>query len=68
MPRDRPGFVDDAPSALVADIRRHGLGIVVWHEERPFELRALARLDVDGICTNRPDVLAAILSEERGER
>ena len=46
---------------LIADIRGHGLGIILWHEERPEELRELVKLDVDGICTNTPDVLAAIL-------
>jgi glycerophosphoryl diester phosphodiesterase len=46
---------------LIDTFRRHGLGIVVWHEERPEELRELVKLDVDGICTNTPDVLAAIL-------
>ncbi len=46
---------------LIATIRRHGLGIIVWHEERPEELRELAKLDVDGICTNTPDILASIL-------
>ena len=46
---------------LIAAIRGHGLGIVLWHEERPEELRELVKLDVDGICTNTPDVLAAIL-------
>lgn len=49
--------------ALIASIRRRGLGLIVWHEERPEELRELVRLDVDGICTNTPDVLATILSE-----
>ena len=48
---------------LIASIRQHGLGIVLWHEERPQELRELVKLDVDGICTNTPDVLAAILRE-----
>ena len=47
--------------ALIAAIRQRGLGIIVWHEERPEELRELARLDVDGICTNTPDLLASIL-------
>jgi glycerophosphoryl diester phosphodiesterase len=47
--------------ALIAAIRQQGLGIVVWHEERPEELRELVRLDVDGICTNTPDLLASIL-------
>ena len=48
---------------LIAAMRSHGLGIVVWHEERPEELRELVKLDVDGICTNTPDVLAGILAE-----
>jgi glycerophosphoryl diester phosphodiesterase len=51
---------------LVASIHGHGLGIVVWHEERPEELRELVQLDVQGICTNRPDVLAGILSQVGG--
>jgi glycerophosphoryl diester phosphodiesterase len=46
---------------LIGMIRGRGLGIVLWHEERPEELRELVKLDVDGICTNTPDVLAAIL-------
>ena len=46
---------------LIADIRGHVLGIILWHEERPEELRELVKLDVDGICTNTPDVLATIL-------
>jgi glycerophosphoryl diester phosphodiesterase len=49
--------------ALVARIRQHGLGIVIWHEERPAVLRELVRMEVDGICTDTPDVLSAILKE-----
>jgi len=48
---------------MIARIRRHGLGIVLWHEERPDELRQLVKLDVDGICTDKPDLLASILEE-----
>jgi len=47
--------------ALIAGIRQHGLGIVLWHEERPAELRELVQLDVDGICTDTPDILLSIL-------
>jgi glycerophosphoryl diester phosphodiesterase len=50
---------------LLAQIRGQGLGIVVWHEERPEELDQLAQLDVDGICTNTPDVLSYILREKQ---
>jgi glycerophosphoryl diester phosphodiesterase len=49
---------------LLDAIRAAGLGIMLWHEERPEELRALVQLDVDGICTNTPDVLAEILQEQ----
>ena len=49
---------------LLAGIRRRGLGLILWHEERPAELRELVKLDVDGICTNTPDVLSNILREK----
>jgi len=49
------------PPSLVSEIRRHGLGIILWHEERPEELLELVKLQVDGICTNTPDILAATL-------
>ena len=52
---------------LMDAIHRADLGIVLWHEERPAELRELVQLEVDGICTNTPDVLTRILEEQRGE-
>jgi len=51
-------------SARIAAIRRCSLGIVLWHEERPARLRKLVKFDVDGICTNTPDVLTNILQQE----
>ena len=42
---------------LLSALRASGLGIVLWHEERPSELEVLCRLDVDAICTNAPDLL-----------
>jgi glycerophosphoryl diester phosphodiesterase len=54
-------------SSLVEKIRSHSLGIVIWHEERPEELRELVKCDIDAICTNTPDVLADILKEEKGK-
>jgi glycerophosphoryl diester phosphodiesterase len=52
--------------ALIGRFRQNGLGIVVWHEERPSELRELVKLDVDGICTNTPDVLTKVLRDQEG--
>ena len=46
---------------MLRAVRGAGLGIMLWHEERPEELRELIRLDVDGICTNAPDVLSSLL-------
>jgi glycerophosphoryl diester phosphodiesterase len=51
--------------AMISDIRQSGLGLIVWHEERPAELRELVKLDVDGICTDTPDVLSNILWEKQ---
>lgn len=42
---------------LLAAIHAAGLGIILWHEERESELAALTKIDVDGICSNKPDLL-----------
>jgi glycerophosphoryl diester phosphodiesterase len=42
----------------VKRVREAGLGIVLWHEERPEEIAALRRLGVDGICSNAPELLS----------
>ncbi len=53
---------DPHPSALLtpewlATVRAAGLQIITWHEERPTEIAALQRLGVDGICSDRPELL-----------
>lgn len=52
--------------AVIQGCRRHNLGIITWHEEHPSELRKLVELDVDGICTNTPDLLQQILNDSKG--
>jgi glycerophosphoryl diester phosphodiesterase len=44
-------------STLLSTLHGAGLGIVLWHEERPDELSVLKTLDVDAICSNTPDQL-----------
>ena len=41
----------------VARVRAADLGIVCWHEERPEEIAGLARVGVDGICSDVPELL-----------
>ena len=43
--------------ALLGRLRGAGLGIVLWHEERPEIIARLRGLPVDGVCGNRPELL-----------
>ena len=52
-------------SALIERLRRSGLTITLWHEERSEELRALVALQPDAICTNTPAVLRRIVDAHR---
>ncbi|HIE28510.1 TPA: glycerophosphodiester phosphodiesterase [Candidatus Poribacteria bacterium] len=37
----------------------NGLRVIIWHEERPEEIREIIKRDIYGICSNLPDLLAA---------
>jgi glycerophosphoryl diester phosphodiesterase len=58
-----PGWESDPhPSALLTPdwlcaVRAAGLRVISWHEERPVEIAALKQLGVDGICSDRPELL-----------
>lgn len=43
--------------AWLARVRAAGLGIITWHEERPEVIAGLRRRGVDGICSDRPELL-----------
>ncbi len=43
--------------AWVAHVREAGLGIICWHEERPEDIAALRQIGVDGICSDKPELL-----------
>lgn len=52
----------DSPQDLIAGewmerVRSAGLGVVCWHEERLSVIAALQTLDVDGICSDQPELL-----------
>jgi glycerophosphoryl diester phosphodiesterase len=44
-------------------LRDAGLSIILWHEERESELRALVALCPDAICTNLPSTLRRIVDK-----
>jgi glycerophosphoryl diester phosphodiesterase len=47
--------------AAIDRLRRAGLAITLWHEEREDELQRLVALEPDAICTNTPAVLRRIV-------
>ena len=50
---------------FVEAAHRHGLAVHVWTIDDDEEMRALLDLGVDGIITDRPTALAAVLAERR---
>ena len=43
-------------------VKKAGLGVLIWHEEHVIPMRHLFALDIDGICSNKPDVVAKELA------
>ena len=63
-----------SPAASIAGrgaidrLRRAGLAITLWHEEREDELRAMVAFEPDAICTNTPAVLRRIVDAHAASR
>jgi len=53
-------------SVPVAALRAQGIKIVPWTTNDPERMRALIRSGVDGLISDRPDLLQKVLAEERG--
>jgi glycerophosphoryl diester phosphodiesterase len=62
----RQGRVVLVDERIVAAAHRRGMQVHVWTIDDPDEMRRLLDLGVDGIMTDRPAVLKAVL-EERGD-
>ncbi|HEY7904982.1 MAG TPA: glycerophosphodiester phosphodiesterase [Casimicrobiaceae bacterium] len=50
--------------AAIDQLRRAGLAVTLWHEERLEELRALVAVLPDAICTNTPEALRRIVDSQ----
>ncbi|MCU1324528.1 MAG: glycerophosphoryl diester phosphodiesterase [Acidobacteriaceae bacterium] len=53
------------PSVNVAALHQAGFQIVPWTTNDPVKIRALLALHVDGIITDRPDILQSVLKDAR---
>ena len=49
----------------VAELRRAGFKVVPWTTNDPEKMRAIIRLGVDGLISDRPDLLQKVVAEER---
>ena len=57
-----PSYEDATPEA-VAEAKALGLKVGAWTVNDPADMRRLIGLGLDGICTDRPDLLAQALAE-----
>jgi glycerophosphoryl diester phosphodiesterase len=58
----------DAPLVPVSDLQAMGVRVVPWTANDPEEMRQIIRTGVDGLISDRPDLLQRVLSEERAAR
>ena len=60
---DDPAYVPFATADLVAEAHAAGLRVVPYVVDDPPTMRALLALGVDGLITNRPDLLRDVLAD-----
>jgi glycerophosphoryl diester phosphodiesterase len=56
-------FCTAVDAQVAEDCRRSGLALYTWTPDSKKEIARLARLGVDGICSNFPDKVVAVLKE-----
>ena len=58
----------DAPLVPVAELQAMGVRVVPWTTNDPEKMRAVIRTGVDGLISDRPDLLQQVVREERAAR
>jgi glycerophosphoryl diester phosphodiesterase len=52
----------------VAQLQALGIRVIPWTTDEPEKMRAVIRTGVDGLISDRPDILQRVLAEERAAR
>ncbi|MBB5233533.1 glycerophosphodiester phosphodiesterase [Deinococcus budaensis] len=60
----RAGRIEVVTPGFVRAMQARGVAVQVWTVNDPAEMRRLIRLGVDGIITDRPDLLEEVLTRE----
>ena len=47
------------------EVHHHGFAVWAWTADEPAEMQRAIALGVDGLMTNRPDVLKSLLDSSR---
>jgi glycerophosphoryl diester phosphodiesterase len=63
-----PGSPAGMPLVPVAQVQAMGIRVVPWTTNDPEQMRAVIRTGVDGLISDRPDLLQQVLKEERAAR
>ena len=63
-----PDQANDAPLVPVAELQAMGIRVVPWTTNDPEQMRAVIRTGVDGLISDRPDLLQQVVREERAAR
>jgi glycerophosphoryl diester phosphodiesterase len=64
-PNDDTVLPDSTPRAPIDQLHTMGIRVIPWTTDDPEKMRAVIRTGVDGIITDRPDLLQRVLAEER---
>lgn len=51
-------------ASYLEELRAHGMGCLTWTVDSAAGMRRACRLGVDGVITNRPDLLGRVLADE----
>jgi glycerophosphoryl diester phosphodiesterase len=57
-------YFGDVNAALVTEAHRLGLSVVVWTVNKPEDIAAMIDIGVDGVISDRPDLLRKIAGEK----
>jgi glycerophosphoryl diester phosphodiesterase len=57
-------YFGDVTAALIAEAQGHGLRVVVWTVNKPEDMARMIELGVDGIISDRPDLLRQVAGEK----
>jgi glycerophosphoryl diester phosphodiesterase len=64
-PLDNTVLPDSNPRVPVQQLQAVGIRVIPWTTDEPEKMRAVIRTGVDGLITDRPDLLQQVLAEER---